>query len=373
MIKRMLLMLLAMTLIVGGVLGYKLFGRYMMNKSVAGQRPPPVAVSTAEAQALTWQPALRAVGSFVAMQGITVSAQLDGAVTQIAFESDTPVRAGDLLVQQDISTERAQLDSAEAAAALAKLSLERGTQLRAQGSNAQSDLDAANATYQQAQANTAAIRATIEKKTIRAPFAGRVGIRQVSLGQFLRSGAAVVPLQALDPIYFNFSLPQQNAGRVARGQEVTVTVDAYPGEVFKGTVNALNPSVDDATRSLQIQATLKNAEARLSPGMFGSAELQLPSVENVITVPLSAIVYNPYGDAVYLVENAGKDANGLTVRQQFVQVGAKRGDQIAITKGVKAGDTVVTSGQLKLRNGAAIVVNNSVLPANSPTPKPDQP
>ncbi len=373
MIKRMLLMLLAMTLVVGGVLGYKLFGRYMMNKAMAGQRPPPVTVGTAEAQSLTWQPTLRAVGTFVAMQGITVSAQLDGAVTQIAFESDTLVKAGDLLVQQDISTERAQLDSAEAAAALAKLSLDRGTQLRAQGSNAQSDLDTANASYQQAQANAAAIRATIEKKTIRAPFAGSVGIRQVSLGQFLRSGAAVVPLQAVDPIYFNFALPQQNAGRVQRGQEVTVTVDAFPGETFKGTVNALNPNVDDATRSLQIQATLTNPAVKLRPGMFGSAELQLPAVENVITVPLSAIVYNPYGDAVYLVESADPGGAGLVVRQQFVQTGAKRGDQIAILKGVKVGATVVTAGQLKLRNGAAVVVNNTVLPANSPAPKPEHP
>jgi membrane fusion protein (multidrug efflux system) len=373
MAKRMILMLLAMALLLGGVLGYKLFGRYMMSKSMAAQKPPPAAVSVAAARELTWQPALHAVGSFGAVQGIIVSVQLDGAVTQIAFESGATVKAGDLLVQQDISAEQAELASAEAGAALAQLSLNRAKELRTQGTNAQAELDAATAAFQQAQANVAAIKAAIDKKTIRAPFDGRLGIRQVSLGQFLRSGAAMVPLQLLDPIYINFALPQQNAAQVASAQPVRVTVDAYPGEVFAGTVNALNPNVDDATRNFQLQATLSNADGRLRPGMFGSVELQLPATEKVITVPLSAIVYNPYGDGVYIVENQGKDGNGLIVRQQFVQTGATRGDQVAITKGVRAGDVVVTAGQLKLRNGASVVVNNKVTPSDSATPKPDHP
>jgi membrane fusion protein (multidrug efflux system) len=373
MAKRMILMLLAMVLLVGGILGYKLFGRYMMNKALAAQKPPPAAVSVTEAQELEWQPVLHAVGSFAPVQGIVVSAQLDGAVTRIAFESGATVKQGDLLVQQDISVEEAQLSSVEAASALAQLSLNRAKELRAQSTNAQADLDAAAAAFQQAQANGAAIKALIAKKTICAPFAGRLGIRQVNLGQFLRSGADIVPLQALDPIYINFALPQQTAAQVAAGQPMGVTVDAYPGEAFTGTVTSLNPNVDDATRNFQLQATLKNPDGRLRPGMFGSVDVQLPAAAKVVTLPLTAIVYNPYGNAVYVVEHQGKEGGDLTVRQQFVQTGTTRGDQVAITKGVKPGDVVVTSGQLKLRNGAGIVINNKVTPSNSAAPTPDHP
>ncbi|HTT56498.1 MAG TPA: efflux RND transporter periplasmic adaptor subunit [Opitutaceae bacterium] len=372
MAKRMILMLLAMTLLVGGILGFKLFGRYMMNKALAAQKPPPAAVSTIEAREDAWQPTLHAVGTFAAVEGITVSAQLDGVVTAVAFESGALVKAGDLLVQQDVSTEEAQLANAEAAAVLARLSLERARDLRAQGTNAQADLDAATAAFQQAQANVAVIRSTIGKKTIRAPFAGRLGIRQVNLGQFLRSGAEIVPLQALDPIYLNFALPQQTAAQVAVGQPVRVAVDAFPGEQFTGVVTSMNPNVDDATRNFQLQATLQNAAAKLRPGMFGSVEVQLPATSRVLTLPVAAIVYNPYGDAVYVVENA-PDGAGLVVRQQFVQTGATRGDQIAVTKGVKVGDVVVTAGQLKLRNGASVVLNNSVTPGNAAAPQPDHP
>ncbi len=373
MAKRMILMLLAMALIIGGILGYKLFGRYMMNKYMAAQKPPPAVVSTIVVQELAWRPTLHAVGSFAAVQGVTISAQLDGAVTRIAFESGATVQPGDLLVQQDVSAEEAQLASAEAAATLARLNLDRAQSLRTQNTNAQSELDAATAAFQQAQANAAAIKAVIEKKTIRAPFAGRLGIRQVDMGQFLRSGTAVVTLQSLDPIYMNFALPQQSVSQVAAGQPVQVSLDAYPGEAFAGTVNASNPGVDDATRNFQVQATLKNADGRLHPGMFGSVDVQLPIEEKVVTVPLSAIVYNPYGNAVYVVENPGQRAGGLTVRQQFVQTGATRGDQVAIAKGVKPGDIVVTAGQLKLRNGASVIVNNTVATSDSAAPRPDHP
>jgi membrane fusion protein (multidrug efflux system) len=369
----MILMLLAMGLLVGGVLGYKLFGRYMMNKIMAAQKLPPAAVSVTGVSELTWEPTLHAVGSFAAVQGIVVSAQLDGAVTRIAFESGAMVKEGDLLVQQDISAEQAQLASAEAAAVLARLSLDRAKELRVQSSNAQADLDAATAAFQQTQANVLATKSAIDKKTLRAPFAGRLGIRQISLGEFLRSGAAIVALQMLDPIYINFALPQQNVAQVSVEQSVRVTVDAYPGEIFAGTVNALNPNVDDATRNFQIQATLKNTDGRLRPGMFGAAEVQLPAAEKVLTVPLSAIVYNPYGNAIYVVERQGKEGGDLIVRQQFVQTGATRGDQVAVTKGVKPGDVVVTAGQLKLRNGASIVINNKVTPSNSAAPTPDHP
>ncbi len=371
MAKRMILMLLAMVLVVGGILGFKLFGRHMMNKALAAQRPPPVAVSTIEARAESWQPALHAVGTFAAVQGVMVSAQLDGAVTQIAFESGAVVPEGALLVQQDVSTEQAQLANAEAAADLARLSLDRARELRTQGTNAPADLDAATAAFHQAEANVAAIKATIAKKTIRAPFAGRLGIRQINLGQFLRSGAEIVPLHSLDPIYLNFALPQQAAAQVAAGQPVRVTVDAFPGEVFAGAVTALNPNVDEATRNFHLQATLPNAAGKLHPGMFGSVQVELPATEKQITAPLSAIVYNPYGDAVYVVEKPG--GGDLVVRQQFVQTGATRGDQVAILKGVKVGDIIVTAGQLKLRNGAAVVINNTVKPSDSADPQPAQP
>lgn len=372
MIKRMILMLAAMTLLVGGVIGFKLYGRHMMNVSLASQKPPPAVVATTEARELEWRPSLHAVGSFAATQGIVVSAQLDGAVTRIAFEPGAAVEAGQLLVQQDISTETAQLDSAEAAAVLAGIALERAAQLRANGTNAPSDLDAARAGDQQARAAVASIRSMIEKKTIRAPFAGRTGARQVNLGQFLRSGAAVVSLQALDPIFFDFTLPQQNAAEVRPGQPVAVTVDAWPGATFSGTIGVVNPDVDPATRALQLQATLPNPDGRLQPGMFGAVEVQLPAQEKRVTLPLAAIVYNPYGDAVYLVENA-KEGAGLVVRQQFVQTGATRGDQVAILKGVAPGAVVVTAGQLKLRNGAAVIVNNAVTPSDSARPQADHP
>ena len=373
MAKRMILMLLAMGLLVGGVLGYKLYGRYMMNKAMAAQKPPPATVSVTEARELTWEPTLHAVGSLAAVQGIIVNAQLDGAVTRIAFESGATVKAGDLLIQQDISAEEAQLANAQAGAVLARLNLDRAKELRAQSTNAQADLDAATAASEQTHATVEELKAVIDKRTIRAPFDGGLGIRQVSLGQFLRSGAAVVTLQMLDPIYVNFALPQQNVAQVAAGQPVRVSVDAYPGEVFAGAVNALNPDVDDATRNFQIQATLKNPDGRLRPGMFGSVEVQLPASEKVVTLPLSAIVYNPYGNAVYVVEGQGKKGGDLTVRQQFVQTGATRGDQVAVTKGVNSGDVVVTAGQLKLRNGASIVINNKVTPSNSAAPTLDHP
>ncbi|HVS52591.1 MAG TPA: efflux RND transporter periplasmic adaptor subunit [Opitutaceae bacterium] len=371
MIKRLLLMLAAMTVIVGGTIGYKLFGRHMMNVALAAQKPPPVTVATAEARALEWRPTLHAVGSFNATQGIVVSAQLDGAVTQIAFDPGAAVASGQLLVQQDVSTETAQLESAEAAATLANLALERAKQLRTSGSNSPSDFDAAMAGFQQARAAVAAIRSTIEKKTIRAPFAGRAGIRLVNLGQFLRSGAAIVSLQALDPIFFNFTLPQQDAPQVACGRQVSVAVDAFPGAVFCGSITAANANVDEATRALQLQATLANRDGRLQPGMFGSVDVELPAAENVVTVPLAAIVYNPYGNAVYVVEPG--EGGATIARQQFVQTGATRGDQVAILKGVKAGAVIVTAGQLKLRNGASIVINNSIVPGDSAAPKPDRP
>ncbi len=374
--KKMVLMLLAMTVVVGGVVGFKIYTGVMMGRAMAARKPPPVAVSAVPAQEDSWPQSLHTVGSFAPVQGVTLNAELDGVVTAIAFESGAAVKAGDLLLRQDTSTEEAQLTSAEAGMELARLSLERARELRTHGTNSQADLDAATAAFRRAGGEVAAIQAIMAKKTIRAPFAGRLGIRQANLGQLLRTGSAIVALETEDPIYLNFTLPQQSAAQVAAGHRVRVTVDAYPGEVFAGGINAINPGVDAATRALQIQATLRNADGRLRSGMFGSVEVLLPTAEKVIYVPLSALVYNPYGDAVYVIETGAPDASGqpeLNVRQQFVQTGVTRGDLVAVVKGIRAGEQIVTAGQMKLRNGVRVVINNSVAAAASPAPQVDRP
>ena len=250
--------------------------------------------------------------------------------------------------------------------------MKRAQELRAKDTNSQADLDVVEAQSRQTVANADAIRAVIAKKTIRAPFAGRTGIRQVNLGQFIKGGTAIVPLQALDPIYINFALPQQDVTGLTVGQSIQVTVDTYPGQVFTGTITALNAKVDDATRNLQVQATLRNADEKLRSGMFGTVDVLLPQKDNFVTLPQTAIVYNPYGNAVYVVEKSteGTDGGALLARQRFVEMGETRGDQVAILKGVKTGEEVVTSGQLKLRNGAPVAINNSVTPGNNPAPTP---
>jgi membrane fusion protein (multidrug efflux system) len=338
---------------------------------MATQKPPPTVISSMKATEQAWERRLHAVGSFAPAEGITVSNELDGTVTKIAFESGARVNKGDLLVQLDVSTEQAQLAAAVAAADLARINLKRAQELRAKDTNSQSDLDTGEAQARQTVANADAIRAVIAKKTIRAPFAGRTGIRQVNLGQFIKGGTAIVPLQAMDPLFVNFSLPQQDVMDLKVGQIVQVSIDAYPGTVFQGTINAIDAKVDDANRNIMVQATVPNADERIRPGMFGVIDVVLPQQDKLVTLPQMAISYNPYGSSVYIVENKGKDASGqpvLTVRQQFVQLGSQRGDQVAVLKGVKAGDEVVTAGQLKLRNGSPVQINNAVAPANNPQP-----
>lgn len=374
--KKMVLMLLAMVVLVGGVVGFKIYMGVMIGRAMAAQKPPPVTVSAAPAREASWALTLHTVGSFAPVQGVTLNAELDGVVTAIAFESGAPVRAGDLLLRQDTSTEEAQLTSAEARMELARLSLDRARQLRAHATNSEADLDAATAAFRQAGGEVAAIKATIAKKTIRAPFAGRLGIRQANLGQLLRAGSAIVALETEDPIYLDFTLPQQNARQVAVGHRVRATTDAYPGTAFEGEITAVAPGIDAATRALQVQATFRNPDGRLRPGMFASVEVLLPEAARVIYVPLSSLVYNPYGDAVYVVEDQGRDETGqpnLVVRQQFVQTGVTRGDLVALVKGVSVGDRIVTTGQLKLRNGTRVVINNAVAVAASPAPQVDHP
>lgn len=374
----MILMIVAMIVLLGGIFGWWAYKGIQMGKMMAAQKPPPITVSAANAKADVWQPKLHSVGSVVAVQGVIIKNELAGTVDQIGFESGQPVKAGDLLVSLNTSTDEAQLRSLEAAVELGRQTLERAKKLRESNVNAQADLDVAQAQFDQAVATADAMRATIAKKKLVAPFAGYVGIRQIDLGQFLAVGTPVVTLEALNPIYVNFTLPQQAVKEIKVGQPVEVTVDTFPGETFQGKINAIDPRLDPATRSVQLQATLDNAAEKLRPGMFAGVDVLKPTHDNVITVPQTAITYNPYGDIIYVIEpakdekgNALKDEKGapvLAVREQFVKVGDTRGDQVAILKGLKEGDEVVTAGQLKLRNGSHVRVDNSVAVPDNPSP-----
>lgn len=369
--KRSIWMAVGVILVIGAIAAWKIITIRAIIAKMATQKPAPTVVSSMKATEEIWQRRLHAVGSFAAAEGITVANELDGTVIKIAFESGAQVNKGDLLVELDISTEQAQLASAEAAADLARINLNRAQELRAKDTNSQAELDAGDAQARQTVANTDAIRATIAKKTIRAPFAGRTGIRQINLGQFIKGGTSIVPLQAMDPLYVNFYLPQQDVTDLKVGQNVQVTIDAYSGVVFEGAINAINAKVDDSNRNVQVQAIVRNADERIRPGMFCGVDVVLPQQDKLVTLPQTTISYNPYGNSVYIVEDKGKDASGhpvLTVRQQFVQLGSQRGDQVAVLKGVKPGDEVVTAGQLKLRNGSTVEINNAVAPANSAQP-----
>ncbi len=373
MAKRMILMLAAAAIAIVA-LGFVKYQQIQAAVSQAAAfQPPPVAVTTIVAAEERWPTTLSAIGTAAAVQGVTVSADLPGIVDRIAFDSGGWIHEGDVLVQLDTRQEQAQLAAAEAERDLAKLNYERRHGLVQQGAISGADYDRAAAEQKLTEARVAEIRATIARKTIRAPFSGVLGIRQVNLGQYLSAGDAVVPLQSLDPIYVNFGVPQQDAGQVRVGTGVHITAGDVPGVEFAGRVTAINAVVDEATRNIQVQATLSNPRGRLRPGMFMQVEVRTGGDRPLITLPASAISYAPYGDSVYVVADL-EGPNGQTyrgVRQQFVKVEGARGDQVAITSGVKPGDEVVTSGAFKLRNGAAVQINNTVQPENNPRPRPE--
>lgn len=319
-----------------------------------------------------WRP-WGAIGTMAAVQGGTVSADLPGTVERIALESGKPVREGEVLALLDTQQEQAQLAAVEAQRDLARLNFDRMQGLLNERVISRAEFDRATAEHRQGDARVGEIRAAIARKTIRAPFAGILGIRQVNLGQYMSAGDAVVTLQSLNPIYVNFGVPQQAAGQMRVGRTVRITTDDLAGTGFAGRVTAIDSMVDEATRNVQVQATLANPAGTLRPGMFVQTEIILGASSAIIALPASAISYAPYGDSVFVVTDL-KDPNGQTyrgVRQQFVKLGGARGDQIAVVSGVNAGDEVVTSGVFKLRNGAAVLVNNKVRPANSPAPKPE--
>lgn len=371
--KPIILAVLALLILIALLAGTKALQIGKMVDQGKAFVPPPETVTTASVSSESWETLLNAVGSLSAVQGLTVAAELPGKVTQIAFAAGATVRRGDLLLRQDTSTEEAQLPGAEAAVALTKANLDRAAQLLAQKFISGAEYDAAKAAHRQAQAQAAAIRATIAKKTIRAPFAGRLGVRLVNLGQHLREGDAIVSLQTLDPIFVDFSLPQQQLAQLRPGLPVRVSADVLP-QPRGGTITALNPELDPATRSVRVQATLPNPGEELRPGMFVNIAVVLPARQQTLVIPATSVVYAPYSDSVFVVEEQkGADGGkgGLVLRQQFVHLGEKRGDFVAVLSGLKPGETVVSTGAFKLRNGQAVVVDNTLAPQFQLAPKPE--
>lgn len=371
--KRMVITVVALLLLIGG-LGFLKFSQIKAAIAAgAAFQMPPEAVTTVVAGQEQWPAVLNTIGSVVAAHGVTVSADLPGVVEKIDFESGRAVKKGDLLVRLDTSQERAQLASADAGRHLSSLNFDRAKGLLERGVTSQAEYDRMAAELKQAEARVGEIQATIERKTIRAPFSGVLGIRQADLGQYLNSGDPIVPLQALDPVYVNFSVPQQEAGQLGTGAEVRVWTDGGADRAVSGRITAINSVIDEGTRNIQVQATFDNTDGALRPGMFVQVEVRVGAADQVVALPGSAVNYAPYGNSVFVVEQL-KDAKGNSysgVRQQFVQLGPARGDQVAVVSGVKPGEEVVTSGVFKLRNGAAVFVNNKVQPGNDPAPKPE--
>lgn len=373
MIKPLVILLLVVAIVLGGILGWQAFIGSMIRKGMSAAAHAPQTVSSVTAAKTSWQTQIRAVGSLRAVRGADLSAQASGVVDEIEFESGNDVPAGKLLLRLKPNDDFAKLEQMQAAAELAAQTLKRDQEQFAAQAISQATLDTDVSTLKSSRAQVAAQQALIEEKIVKAPFAGRLGIRQVDLGQYLTAGTAVVTLQALDPILVDFYVPEQALGRLKAGQTVVATVDTYPGVHFAGVIESINSKVDTASRNVQVRASIRNADKRLVPGMFANVTVDAGDAVRRITLPQTAITYNPYGDTVYLVRRGAADASGkagFTVEQRFVKLGATRGDQVAIESGVEEGDVVVSAGQMKLRNGAAVVIDNTLEPANDSNPTP---
>lgn len=372
MAKRMILMLVV-TVVVLATLGFVKFKQVQTAvQAAASFAPPPEAVTSVVAKQEVWPDSLSVIGSMEAVHGVVISADLPGTVSKINFQSGQAVKEGDVIVELDTRQERAQLAALEAQRDLAKINFGRTQKLVDEGVLSRQEYDTSVASQKQTEANVGEIRATIDRKTIRAPFSGILGIRKVNLGQYLAAGNPIVQLQQLNPIYVDFGVPQQSGTQVKVGGNVTVTAQDLAGKEFTGRVTALDAVIDEATRNYQVQATLANPQGKLKPGMFVQVAMHYGTPRDAVTLPASAINYAPYGDSVFIITDL-KDPKGNSyrgVRQQFVKIDGSRGDQVAVVSGVKPGDEVVSSGVFKLRNGAAVTINNKVQPENNPAPKP---
>jgi membrane fusion protein (multidrug efflux system) len=373
MAKRLIFTLVAMAAVLGG-LGFVKFRQVEVAIAQgAAFQMPPTAVTTVVAQRETWPSTLTVIGTVAAIQGVTVSADLPGTIDKIHFDSGQWIHEGDILVELDTRQERAQLANLEAQRDLAGINYGRAQELVKAGVISRSEYDNATAQQKATEAQVGDIRAAIARKTIHAPFTGLLGIRQVSLGQYLAAGQAIVALQSLDPIYVNFGVPQQNIAQMRPGRGLRVTSGDLPGMAFSGRITALDSIINEQTRNIQVQATFANKQDKLRPGMFVQVELPVGQSREVLPLPASAINYAPYGDSVYVVTQM-KDAKGNPyrgVRQQVVKVEGARGDQVAVISGINPGDEIVSAGVFRLRNGAPVLVNNTVKPENSASPKPE--
>jgi len=373
MTKRMIWMLAIVGLIFGAIFGFQAFKAKMIKQFMASMKMPPVTVTAMKAELHPWQPQLDAVGSLRAVHGVDVTSEVGGLVREVRFKSGDEAKAGQVLVQLNADADIGLLHSLEAASELARLVYERDKEQFAIQAVSQAILDADAADLKSKQSQVIQQAAVVDKKTIRAMFDGKLGISSVNPGQYVNPGDKIVTLQSLDPIYVDFFFPQQYLSRVKIGQKVTVSTDAVPGRAFEGRISAISPKVDPDTRNIQIEATIANAKHELLPGMYASTTVESGGVEQYLTLPQTAVTYNPYGESVYVIEEGGKGDDGkplLTAKQTFVTVGETRGDQVAILKGVNPGDMVATSGQLKLKNGSAVIINNAIQPTNESAPQP---
>jgi membrane fusion protein, multidrug efflux system len=373
MIKRMVIMLVAVAVVFGGIFGFQAFKAVMIKKFISALSNPPQTISAAKAPTSEWLPKIEAIGSLRAVKGADLSLEVSGVVESISFNSGDDVAEGAPLLKLRTADDVARLNSLQAMAELSDITYERDQKQFKMQAVSQATLDTDAANLKNAKAQVAQQQAIIDKKLLRAPFAGHLGIRAVDVGQYLGPGTVIVTLQALDPIYVDFFVPQQSVDQIRLNQLVTVKVDAFKDQTFVGEISAINPKVDTTNRNVQIRATLKNSDHKLLPGMYATVDIAVGSPKTYVTLPQTAITYNPYGDTVYVVEGKGNDADGkpqLTARQTFVTVGLTRGDQVAILKGVDEGDMIVTAGQIKLHNGSVVLIDNSVTPTADAAPVP---
>ncbi len=371
-VKRWIVVAVGSLVVIGVLVGVKAGQIVTMVKAGESFVPPPEAVTSAKVEAVAWEPTRPAVASLVAVRGVTLGAELPGTVREITFESGTSVKQGAVLVKLDTSAEDAQLASAVAEASLARINLDRARSLRVGEANSQAELDAAEARAKQADATVANLRATIAKKTIRAPFDGRIAIRQVELGQVVAPGTPIASVQSVSPIHADFWLPQQALADLRPGQKVTLRTDTFAQARWDGEITTVNPEVDVATRNVRVRATFPNPDGRLRPGMFANVDVFSSRKQEVLVIPATAVIFAPYGDSVFTVQDK-KDAKGkpaAVAQQKFVRLGDRRGDFVAVASGLSAGETVVTSGAFKLRNGMAVAVNDKLAPNAEVAPRP---